>query len=144
MIEPQRSIVIDQVVVTLDVVVSFVEAVEGVGSFAWGDVEVVVAPVMVRGGASSSLVALRSSLRPSTYLLARASVWGWGGRSRFPYCLVALAAAAISFSLDFWGDGWDEGGGEVWIGELRGLDDGGVGEERGGGGEVSESLDGIV
>jgi hypothetical protein len=116
MIEPQRSIVIDQVVVVLDVVVSFVEAVEGVGSFAWGDVEVVVAPVMVRGGASSSSVPLRSSLSASTCLVTGARMWGWGGRRRFSYGLIALAAAAVTFSLDLRGDRWDKGGGEVGVG----------------------------
>ena len=123
MIEPQRSIVIDQVVVSFDVVVSFVEAVEGVGSFAWGDVEVVVAPVMVRGGVSSSSVALRSSLRRARPSLLRggpACGDGVGGVG-FRTVWIALAAAAVSFSLDFWGDRWDEGAGEVGVGELRGL-----------------------
>jgi hypothetical protein len=144
MIEPQRSIVIDQVVVSFDIVVSFVEAVEGVRSLAWGDVEVIVASVMVRGGASSPSVALRPSLSSSTSLVTGTCMWGWGGWRGLSYSLIALAAAAVAFSLDLGSDGWDEGGGEIGVSEFGGFDDGRVGEEGGRGGEVSKSLDGII
>jgi hypothetical protein len=129
MIEPRCSIVINQIIIPVDVVVGFVEAVEGVGSFTRSDVQVVVTPVVMRGSTSSTSVALRSSLSSSTYLAAGASVWGGGGRRGLSCRLIALAAAAISFSLDLGGDGWNKGGGEIGVGKFRSLDDRRVGEE---------------
>jgi hypothetical protein len=120
------------------------ETVEGMGSFSWGNVKMVVAPVVVRGGASSSSVALRSSLSSSTHLVTGASVRRWGGRCGFPRCLVSLTAATIAFSLDLRSDGWDERSGKIRVSEFGGLGDGGIGEEGRGGSEVSESLDSIV
>jgi hypothetical protein len=104
----------------------------------------IVAPIVVRGGASSSSVALGSPLGSSTYLMARASMWGWSGWRGFSRRLIALAAAAVTFPLNFGGDRRDEGGGEIRVCELGSFGDGGVGEEGRGGGEVSESLDGVV
>jgi hypothetical protein len=144
MIEPQRSIVIDKVVVSFNIIIGFVEAVEGMRAFSWGDVEVVVAPVVMRRGLSSTSVALRSSSRASSYLVAGASVWGGGGWRGLSRHLVTLAVTTIALSLNFGGNGWDEGGGEVGVCQFGGLDNGGVGEKRGGGGEVSESLNSVV
>jgi hypothetical protein len=129
MIEPRCSIVINQVIVPIDIVVGFVEAVEGMGSFPRSDVQVVIAPVVMRGSTSSTSVALRSSLSSPSYLAAGASIWGGGGWRGLPCCLIALAAAAISLSLDLGGDRWDKGGGDFGVGKFRGFDDRRVREE---------------
>jgi hypothetical protein len=144
MIEPQCSIVIDQVVVSFNVVISLVEAVKGMRALIRRNVEMVVTSVVMGGGASSASITLRPSLSSSTHLMTGARVWGWGGRRGFSRCLVTLAAATIALSLDFGSDRRDEGGGEVGVGKFGGLGDGRVGEEGGGGSEVSKSLDGVV
>jgi hypothetical protein len=144
MIEPQSSIEIDQVVVSVDVIVGLVKPVKRVGAFSGSNVEMVISTMMVRGDATTSSVSLRSPLSSSGNLAAGASVWGWGGWSGFPRGLLSLAAATIAFSLDFRGDRWDKRGGEVGVGEFRGVDDGGVWEEGRRGGEMSKSLDGVV
>jgi hypothetical protein len=53
--------------------------------------------------------------------------------------LVALAAAAVPFSLNFRGNRRKEWGGEVGVGELRGFDDNRVREKGGGGGDMSKA-----
>jgi hypothetical protein len=94
--------------------------------FSRSNVEVIMAAVMVRGGASSAKIPFCPG--SSADLAAGASVRGWRGWRRLSRRLIALAAAAIALALDLWGNRWDAWGGEGGVTEIGGLSDRKVGE----------------
>jgi hypothetical protein len=103
MIELPRSIVIDQVVVPVDVVVGIVEPFKRV----W-------ATVVMGGGAASASVAFGSPLSASSYLSTRSRGWRWG--SGFSSSLIPSTTTLIPLSLDLGGNRRNRRSGEDGVG----------------------------
>ena len=128
---------VDNIVLAFDVVVFAVEVIKAIGALriVWRVLE---------GDSATKVPSFWSSLGPSGNLSTRTGCRRGGGRCRLPGALVALAAAAVPFSLNFRGNRREEWGGEVGVREFGGLGDNWVGEEGGGGGYMPEADYSIV